>query len=95
MNGENGNDPIDQAIASVAADERTVEMVDVPVVIACSGRPVVVSLPVDCSDQEIIELAAWLLLRVRGAIAAAGVGPNAQRSGLVVARGSLPRNPLT
>lgn len=58
----NGKDPIDQAIG---ATERTVTMCEVPVTIASSGRPALLHVPVDMSDTEVMELAAFMLLYMR------------------------------
>lgn len=58
----NGKDPIDRAIASVGD---TVTMCEVPVQIASSGRPVVLHVPVDLSDHEILELGAFVLMTMR------------------------------
>lgn len=61
----NGADPIDQAIAKTEQTERTVTMAEVPVQISSTGRPVVLHVPVDLSDSEIVELAGFVLLQMR------------------------------
>lgn len=67
MTPGNGADAIDQAIAST--EERTIRMGQVPVTLASSGRPVILHVPVDMDDVEIIELAAFLLIHMRPWIA--------------------------
>jgi hypothetical protein len=82
----NGGDPIDDAIkATDPAPEPT--LIQVPIVIASTGRPVVVLVPPDLSDAETIELAAYLLTGLRPHIAAS-LGPP---SPLIVARGRVDR----
>lgn len=76
------NDRIDDAIAATSAT--TVEMAQVPVQIASTGRPAMMVVPTDLSDAEIIELAAFVLLGLRPFIQA-----NAGRStGILDALGS-------
>lgn len=75
MNGE-ARDPIGDAIATVEEGERTVTMCEVPVTLASTARPVVLHVPVDMSDVEIIELAAFLLLHMRPWIAGQLNGAN-------------------
>lgn len=59
---DNG-DAIDQAIA--ASEERTVTMAEIPVALAITQRPVVLHVPVDMTDGEILELAAFVILNMR------------------------------
>lgn len=62
------SDPIDQAIAAAAAPA-TVQLVEVKVQISSTGRPVIMAVPVDLDDGEIIELAAFVLVGLRPHIA--------------------------
>lgn len=62
--GNGSADPIDQAIASVEG-ERTVTMCEVPVTISSTGRPVILHVPVDMDDREVLELGAFILLSMR------------------------------
>lgn len=48
-----------------AAERRSVTMIDTQIAIASTGRPVLMSTPVDLSDVEIIELASFVLLYLR------------------------------
>lgn len=57
-------DPIDEAIAKVEG-ERTVTMCEIPVTIASTQRPVVLHVPVDLDDREILELAGFVILHMR------------------------------
>ena len=67
MNGPlDPKDPIDQAIA--AAERPVLQLVEVRVQIASSGRPVILQVPADLHDMEVIELAAFVLLHMRGSI---------------------------
>lgn len=61
------NDAIDDAIAAV--DERVDFSAHhtIPLTITCSGRPAVLILPADLTDEEAIELAATILLQARAA----------------------------
>lgn len=54
-------DKIDEAIAAAAP---TVEVLQIPVTIASTGRPASVTLPADCSDAELVEFSGWLLTQV-------------------------------
>lgn len=64
MSGANGSDPVDEAIAKVDG-ERTVTMCEIPVQIASTGRPVVLHVPVDMDDHELLELGAFILVSMR------------------------------
>lgn len=66
---QNGNqpDPIDAAID--AASRPTVTMVEVPIVMRPNGRPAILHCPIDLTDQELIELAGFLLGGLRPHIA--------------------------
>lgn len=57
-------DQIAEAIAKVEG-ERTVTMCEVPVTIASTGRPVVLHVPVDLDDRELLELGAFILVSMR------------------------------
>lgn len=75
------NDPIDQAIA--AADAKMPELIQVPVRISSTGRPVILAVPEDLTDVEVIELGSFILVGLRRHIAAS----KQQASGIIVARG--------
>ena len=75
-------DDIDSAIA---ATEPVQGLVQVPIVIASTGRPAIVTVPDDLTDAETIELAAYLLTGLRPHIAA----NLARRPALVIARGRV------
>jgi hypothetical protein len=68
-------DTLDRAIAKALGEavpeEQTVTMADVPVTISSTGRPAILSLPVDLTDVELHELAAFLLLAVPAQLARA------------------------
>jgi hypothetical protein len=58
------NDQIDQAIRSIAPPppaEATLRMVEVPVQITSTGRPVILVLPADLTPAEIMDLTGWML----------------------------------
>lgn len=77
------NDQIDQAIA--AADRPApLELVEVPILIASTGRPAVVGIPIDVTEAEVLELVGWIASSLRKHLAA-----NA-RSRIEIAR-SIPR----
>jgi hypothetical protein len=57
-------DLIDQAIAA-AAEPQTVQLIEVKVQISSTGRPVIMAVPVDLTDAEIIELGAFVLVGLR------------------------------
>lgn len=65
MNAHPPGDAMEQAIAKTERTDRTVTMCEVPVSIASTGRPVVLHVPVDLTDSEIIELTAFVLLHMR------------------------------
>jgi len=78
-------DPIDAAIATTEPGV-PLAMAEVPVMINSTGRPAVLGVPEDITDQEVMELTAWMLRSLRGHIAA-----NRRAPGLVIARGLPPR----
>jgi hypothetical protein len=47
-------------------------MAEIPVLITSTQRPCMLLLPADISDQEVAELAAWMLLNARPWIARSG-----------------------
>lgn len=51
-------DPIDKAIAAEAA--KPPEMAQHQAIIASTGRPVVLLLPMDATDGEILEVVGWI-----------------------------------
>lgn len=55
-------DLVEKAIAATAEQEQTVTMADVPVTLTSTGRPAIVSVPVDLTDVELHELVAFALL---------------------------------
>lgn len=55
-------DQIDGAIA--ATETRTVEMIEIPVTIASTGRPFKVAVPVDMTDAELVEATGWILTQL-------------------------------
>lgn len=62
---DGGPDAIAAAIDAVDQRERQVTMCEVPVTIASTGRPVVLHVPVDLADAEVLELAAFVILGLR------------------------------
>lgn len=68
------SDPIDAAIAATALPAE-VQVVEIPVTLSSSGRPAIVTLPADATDAELVDLAGWLLTRVRAHIREAQQGP--------------------
>lgn len=81
-------DKVDEAIAAVEAAPPTVEMIQIPVTIASTGRPANVALPVDCTDAELLEFAGWLLTGVAGHFRTQRAKTAGGR--IIVPRGSLP-----
>ena len=79
-------DKIDEAIAQTAAP--TVEMIQIPVTIASTGRPANVALPTDCTDAELVEFTGWLLTNVAGHFRQQRAKTAGGR--IIVPRGSLP-----
>jgi hypothetical protein len=57
------NDQLDQAIAAVP--EKVATLTEVRVQISSTGRPVVLLVPDDLSDVEIIELTSFVLIGLR------------------------------
>jgi len=51
-------DALDEAIEGAA--KRPVEMEQVTVTIATTGRPVVIAFPSDMTDQELLEFMGWM-----------------------------------
>lgn len=76
------SDPIDKAIA--AAEAKMPELIQVPVRISSTGRPVILAVPEDLTDVEIIELGGFILMGLRRHIAAS---QQQAASSLVIARG--------
>jgi hypothetical protein len=81
------DDKVDQAIAAAALVPDFSQNVEVPILISSSGRPAVLSIPIDVTDAELLELVGWLTLPAGGLRSrlAATRGPQ-----LVVARGRVP-----
>jgi len=75
-------DPIAAAIDSVEADPAWPPMTEIPVLISSTQRPCVLALPTDVTNQEIDEIAAWMLLNARAWIARQSATPR-----IIVARG--------
>jgi hypothetical protein len=63
------SDPVDDAIAATGAP-RPVEMENRKVIIGSTGRPVLIAHPVDMTDAELFELVGWLVVALRGELAA-------------------------
>jgi hypothetical protein len=56
------DDKVGPAIAAVEQAEQTVTMQQLPpITISSTGRPVLLSIPVDITDSEIAELCGWML----------------------------------
>lgn len=63
------SDTLDRAIAAALGeavapepDPRVVTLAEVPVTISSTGRPAILSVPVDLTDDELHELTAFMLL---------------------------------
>lgn len=67
-------DAIDRAIEATVEEEQTVTMCEVPIRISSTGRPVVIHVPVDLTDAELLELTAFLVGGMRPWIAGR-IGP--------------------
>ena len=69
-------DQVDQAIDDVEARAeaervaiRPAPMVEVPVVIESTRRPVILTVPLDLTQAELLEVIGWMAARLRGHIA--------------------------
>lgn len=82
-------DKLDAAIASLPQgdppDMRS--NVTVPIQIATTNRGVILSIPVDITDSELLELAAYLILPAGGL--RARLAAEAPPSRIVIARGTI------
>ena len=54
-------DPVDQAIAATQQPEPMALQQVGPITITSTGRPAVLAVPPDLTDDELLELASWLL----------------------------------
>lgn len=63
----NGAPAIDQAIAS--ANKQSVEMEQITVTIASTGRPVMIAFPRDATDSELLEVIGWMATTLRSHVA--------------------------
>lgn len=87
MNDQSKPDPIDAAINAAAAP--TVQMEQLQVTIASTGRPFVVAFPSDLTDAELLEIIGWQGTALRTHLAENRAKTAGGR--ILVARGSLPR----
>lgn len=58
-------DPIDEAIAAAEAASQFNDHTTYPLQVSCSGRVAALVLPANLTDEEAIELAVTLLMRLR------------------------------
>lgn len=82
MNGEQ----IQRAIEATEPSPEPLAMCEVPIMIGSTGRPAIMGVPEDITQDEVDELAAWMLMNLRKHIAKS----RQPASRIEVVRGTLP-----
>lgn len=65
----------DQINKAIAATEKTIEMMAIPVTLSSSGKPAQINIPADMTEGELAELCGWILTAVLGHIRARKADP--------------------
>jgi hypothetical protein len=61
----NGSDQLDAAIAATEGQKAVVQMEQINVTIASTGRPFAIGIPMDMTEPELLEVIGWMSTNLR------------------------------